>query len=300
MQELRLIPPAQIWVLSKFLHYRLLLGLATIGSLIDIILFSSPPFFIASITRELFDERYYELAIWILLFAVVAIIQSVSFLIGTYNNEVLAHRISTDITAELFQALQGRSMTYLNRLDLGEIMSRATNDTRRLNIGISPAYREFLIAIAQVFVITGFLWYFDSRFIPLFLAMILIYFTLLFGYVRRFYPFEKRILTDFDKVSTTATEALSGIRELKSFIAERRYLKMFRHYSQIHVNTNYQIGKGEALYFPELALWVGVGIAAIAGFSWIISQTLTISSFIGAFGSFKHSDLFPITLAGVV
>ena len=119
----------------------------------------------------------------------MAIIQSSNFFVATYFNEILARRITTDITADLFKTLQTRPLQYLDRIDLGEIMARATNDTRNLNIGLSPAYRITTEAILHIFIVAGMLWYFDARFILFLLFFVGIYSFFAFKYVKTVYKY---------------------------------------------------------------------------------------------------------------
>ena len=282
-----IIPKAQRWIIHKLFQYRLYLFLTTLGSILDIILFSLPPLFVAAIINELFGARRTSILIFIvILFLIVAVIQSSNFFMASYFNEILAHRITTDITADLFNTLQNRSLQYLDRIDLGEIMARATNDTRRLNIGLSPAYRITIDAVIQIFVVAAMLWYFDVRFIIFLIFFVPIYGFFALIYLRVVYKYEKQILSDFERVSVVANESFTGIRELKSFTAENRFKNMYNEASIIHATTNYRIRKNEALYLPHLVFWIFSALVAITGFYWIVNNTLTIVGFVGALGAF--------------
>ncbi|MHA1982776.1 MAG: ABC transporter ATP-binding protein [Candidatus Hodarchaeales archaeon] len=284
---MELIPKAQLWVIKELLNYKKMLFITTLGALADIVLFSSPPIFLAGIIEELFGlQRLEIIALWIMIFIVVAIVQVTFFFLAAYYNEVLAHRITTDISADLYMTLQNRSLSYLDRFDIGEIMARASNDTRRLNIGLSPAYRLVIQIFLQIVVITLMLNYFEPRFVPLYFIMLPIFFLLVYLYLRKVYPIEVRLLTDFEKISVVSAESISGIKELKSYVAEKRFLDRFNSYSKIHSQTNYQQGKNEALYYPYLLFWFFVGLFAFTGIFWILDGSLTIAAFAGAIGSF--------------
>ncbi|MHA1990377.1 MAG: ABC transporter ATP-binding protein [Candidatus Hodarchaeales archaeon] len=284
---MEIIPKAQLWVIRELFKYKKMSFITTLGALVDIILFSTPPIFLAGIIEELFGSQRLEIvALWIFVFIIVAVVQVTFFFLAAYYNEVLAHRITTDISADLYMTLQNRSLSYLDRFDIGEIMARASNDTRRLNIGLSPAYRLVIQIFLQIVVITLMLNYFEPRFVPLYFFMLPFFFLLVYLYLRKVYPIEVRLLTDFEKISVVSNEAVSGIKELKSYVAEKRFLDRFNSYSKIHSQTNYQQGKNEALYYPYLLFWFFVGLFAIIGIFWILDESLTIAAFAGAISSF--------------
>ncbi|MHA2365841.1 MAG: ABC transporter ATP-binding protein [Candidatus Hodarchaeales archaeon] len=281
-----MIPPAQRWILKQLFYYKRLLFLSTLGAVVDIILFSLPPLIVAEVIRELFGEGSTKVIFfWLMFFLILAFIQTSHFFMAGYYNEVLAHRVTTDITALLFSKLQSRSLTYLDKFDLGEIMARATNDTRQLNIGLSPAYRLIIQSILQAFIIAGMLWWFEPRFI-FFLIFIIPYIWLNFHYLRRIYPKQKKLLTDFEKISIISNETFTGIQELKSFTAEEKFSTLFEDRSREHAKTLYERGKIQAFYYPVLLFWVFVGIVALTGVFWIIDGSLGIPEFAGALGAF--------------
>lgn len=281
------IPKAQVWVLKKLFQYKKMFFLTSIGAFVDIVLFTTPPLFLAGIIQELFgDQRIEILTCWILAFFVVAIIQVTFFFLAGYYNEVLAHRVTTDITADLFKTLQNRSLSYLDQFDVGEIMARASNDTRRLNIGLSPAYRLIIQIFLQIVIITLMLNVFENRFIFVFYLLLPGFFFLVYLYLKRVYPVEVKLLTDFEKLSVVSRESIEGIRELKSYTSEKKFLNRFNTHSKIHADTNYLQGKNEALYYPYLLYWIFAGIFAILGIIWITDGTLTIANFTGAIGTY--------------
>lgn len=278
---------AQIWVVKELLKYKLYLVLSTIGSTVDIVLFSLPPLIVAEVIRILFGDQDFQLIlVWLLFFLVLAVVQSSNFFIGSYFNEVLAHRVTTDITAELFQRLQNRSLSYLDQYDVGQIMARATNDTRQLNIGLSPAYRFVVMAGVQLLVVGAMLVHFEPRILIVVGALLPAYLFFLYKYIRKIYPLQDQLLKDFEKISVTANETFTGIQELKSYVGERRFFNRFRDTSQAHAQTLYRRGKVEGFFYPLLVFWFGVAVTAVVGVGWVLDGSLTISDFAGALGAF--------------
>ena len=62
-------------------------------------------------------------------------------LLGNVLNEFLAQRLERDARDELYLSLLGKSLTFHGRQRLGDVMARATNDVRQLNLMFSPGLR---------------------------------------------------------------------------------------------------------------------------------------------------------------
>ena len=78
-----------------------------------------------------------------------AIFQAAIYFSLNFLNEVLAHRVTTDITEELFETVQGKSLAYHDQKDIGQIMARASGDTRTINMALSPG----IVRIISLFTI---------------------------------------------------------------------------------------------------------------------------------------------------
>ena len=64
--------------------------------------------------------------------------QGLTGLARNYSAEFIAQRIERDARDELYASLLGKSQTFHGRQRIGDIMARATNDVRQLNLMFSP------------------------------------------------------------------------------------------------------------------------------------------------------------------
>src|SRR5262249_45008315 len=58
--------------------------------------------------------------------------------LGVFGSEFIAQRLERDARDELYLNLLGKSQTFHNRQQIGDIMARATNDVRQLNAMMNP------------------------------------------------------------------------------------------------------------------------------------------------------------------
>jgi ATP-binding cassette, subfamily B, bacterial len=61
-------------------------------------------------------------------------------MVARLSAELLAQRIQRDSRAELYLNLLGKSQTFHNRQQVGDIMARANNDVRMLDFMMSPGF----------------------------------------------------------------------------------------------------------------------------------------------------------------
>ncbi|MEL0163801.1 MAG: ABC transporter ATP-binding protein [Candidatus Heimdallarchaeota archaeon] len=183
----------------------------------------------------------------------ISIAQVLLFFLTSFINEILAHRVSTDMTADLFNELQGRSLSYHDSKDVGDIMARASNDTRTINMGISPGLRILIAYISIWFVGLFVLLILFPSFTILFIVIsFLLFLFLTFKYGKSIEPLSTKALNKLSEVSSITNDSLVGIRDIKIFTAEkileRKFIKKTTKESEIKERE----GKLGAWFYPNL------------------------------------------------
>lgn len=183
----------------------------------------------------------------------ISIAQVLLFFLTSFINEILAHRVSTDMTADLFNELQGRSLSYHDSKDVGDIMARASNDTRTINMGISPGLRILIAYISIWFVgLYVIIILLPSFTILLNVISFLLFLFLTFKYGKSIEPLSTKALNKLSEVSSITNDSLVGIRDIKIFTAEkileRKFIKKTTKESEIKERE----GKLGAWFYPNL------------------------------------------------
>lgn len=183
----------------------------------------------------------------------ISIAQVLLFFLTSFINEILAHRVSTDMTADLFNELQGRSLSYHDSKDVGDIMARASNDTRTINMGICPGLRILIAYISIWFVgLYVIIILLPSFTILLNVISFLLFLFLTFKYGKSIEPLSTKALNKLSEVSSITNDSLVGIRDIKIFTAEkileRKFIKKTTKESEIKERE----GKLGAWFYPNL------------------------------------------------
>ena len=100
--------------------------------------------------------------------------------------EFMAQRVERDGRDELYVSLLGKSQTFHNRQRIGDIMARATNDVRMLNIMFSPGLMlitDSLVGLVAPFVLISQI---DTRLLLMPAVFVVLFAITIRGYARQF------------------------------------------------------------------------------------------------------------------
>ncbi len=205
----------------------------------------------------------------------LAIFQAMVFFSICFVNEVLAHRITTDMTYELFKSLQFRSLTYHDSKDVGQIMARATGDTRTVNIALSPGIR-IVIAILTTWIVALYITALIHWVLVLVTLIVLIIFLISSAiYGKGLISFSTQTLNDFSEVSEVTSDFLTGIREVKGYNAESWAEKIFMRKTVKHQVSKIREGERGAWFYPILV--VTIYVVGLIGISLYLAFEGTIT-----------------------
>ncbi|MCH8908686.1 MAG: ABC transporter ATP-binding protein [Candidatus Heimdallarchaeota archaeon] len=277
---------ASFWVYKYLKAHPGKLWFVVITAVVEPFLYMLPLFITANIIGILADGGGWSEVrpiFWLLI--PIAILQVLIFFVSSLLNEILAHRTTTDITYDLFETLQNRSLTYHDGKNVGDIMARATNDTRALNMALSPGLR--LILANGVMWMVGFIIMFSVSFLVGIIGIVVyvIFVKLLFVYGRQVKPLSIKVLEELSQISEVTTDTIHGIRDVKAYSSETIFDKKFVKRSVKHTLAKEREGRVGAWFYPDLI--VRIFLVGVVGYALF----LTFS------GSMSIRDLVLLTIA---
>jgi ATP-binding cassette subfamily B protein len=186
--------------------------------------------------------------------------QGVTGLVRNFSIEFLAQRIERDARDELYVSLLGKSQTFHGRQRIGDIMARATNDVRALNLMFSPGLMlivDSLMAIVVPIVLIGQLGW-KLLLVPL--VFVVLWAVTVADYNRRLKPVSMAQREQFGTMNAGLAEAIAGIEVVKANAQEGyewgRFVGNARKFRDYFV----QQGEIQARYLPMLMFtlcWAG-------------------------------------------
>jgi ATP-binding cassette subfamily B protein len=173
-------------------------------------------------------------------------------LVRNYANEFIAQRIERDARDELYTSLLGKSQTFHGKQRIGDIMARATNDVRMLNIMFSPGIMlivDGLMGIVAPIILIGLL-NIQLLLVP---GLFLIAFTItVWDYARQLNPVSEALREQFGTMNAGLAEAVSGIEVVKGSAQEWQEIDNFVRNAASYRNYFVKQGLLQARYLPML------------------------------------------------
>jgi ABC-type multidrug transport system fused ATPase/permease subunit len=186
----------------------------------------------------------------------LAVIQALLYFSLSFVNEVLAHRVTTDMTQQLFESVQEKSVTYHDSKNIGDIMARATGDTRTVNIALSPGVR-IIIDVVLVWGVNFFLlnrihvWFALGS-----MVVFLIFMFVTFRYTKNIVPLSRKTRETFGEISEITNTSFSSVRELKAFVSEVWATNRMKKQTKLFYRRELKEGTKSAWFYPQLIITI--------------------------------------------
>nr|MBC8248156.1 ABC transporter ATP-binding protein [Anaerolineales bacterium] len=179
-----------------------------------------------------------------------AIGQGLTGLVRNFSIEFSAQRVERDARDELYVSLLGKSQTFHGRQRIGDIMARATNDVRMLNLMFSPGVMLITDSAMSVVVPVALIGRlrFELLLVP-FIFLILLAITLI-DYNRRLSPVSTARREQFGTMNAGLAEAIAGIEVVKANVQERYEWGKFTQDARLFRDYFVKQGEIQARYLP--------------------------------------------------
>ncbi|MBY8985817.1 MAG: ABC transporter ATP-binding protein [Candidatus Lokiarchaeota archaeon] len=214
--------------------------------------------------------------------------------------EIIAQRMERDCRREFFSNLLGKSQSFHEQQQIGELMARVTDDVRMLNFLISPAisliFESFTALVIPIFYIVFFF--------PIQLILAPIIFAILFlislrGYVRKIAPITGRLRAFFGMMNSTLNETLTGIEVVKATVKEARELEKYTSKAKGYRDAFIEQAKVQSKYLPFLLLALTATIGLTHGIILNFLDLLSIGQIIGYLGLLRQLR-FPTMISAFI
>jgi ATP-binding cassette subfamily B protein len=178
--------------------------------------------------------------------------QGLTGAIRNYAGEFIAQRVERDARHELYVSMLGKSQTFHGRQRIGDIMARATNDVRSLNMMFSPGVMlitdSLMNTVVPILVIASIRT--ELLLVPLIFVVLLILSIL--DYNRRLSPVSIAMRDQFGEMNAGLAESIAGIDVVKANVMERYEWEKFTHNARRFRDLFVRQGEIQARYWPML------------------------------------------------
>lgn len=173
---------------------------------------------------------------------------------------VMSRHIEYDQKNEVYRHYQKLDTQFFKTHDTGDLMSRMAEDVSRVRMYTGPAIMYLTNLVAVILFSTFYMWKKNPELTvwaltPLPLLAVTIYFVNSIINKK-----SERIQALLSDLTTNAQQSYSGIRVIKSYVQEKAMYHFFEKNSEEYKNNALGLAKLEAVYFPAMALIIGISI----------------------------------------
>ncbi len=270
------------WFFKHILKERLLSIILLIFLIVFIGTVSITPLFIGDIFTELAKENSsFKVIVSASLFiAGAGIIRATADFTQSYANEILAHKITKNVTEEFYKGMLEKSQEFHDRVRIGDVMARATYDTRQMNIFISPGIK-FLFegTFTLIFSVSLMIWI-NPKLTLLLLMGLPIYIVTIRDYNKNLRPISQAQMEQNSILNARLQESVTGIRVIRAFVKEQAEIKEFDRETDKLREINTRRGIISAKYYPVILTFLLITLSFVWGSYEVINGRLGIGELI--------------------
>lgn len=287
------------WIISHVMRYPFFPLAGILASVLNNVCYSSIQVFIGRGFDLISTPGWDVAALLRLALSVIgaAVGQGLTGLTRNYAIEFLAQHMERDARDELYVSLLGKSQTFHGQQRIGDIMARATNDVRMLNLMLSPGLSliiDSILAAAVPIIMIGWL-RFELLLVP---AIFLVLFAItLADYNRKLNPVSMARREQFGTMNAGLAEAIAGIEVVKANAQERQEGAKFVNDARLFRDYFVRQGEIQARYLPMLMFalaWAGGFLHAMLLWRAGSISLGEVVAFMGLMGAFRFPTFISI------
>ncbi len=253
------------WILKHMFHgsNKILLFIVFFTTIISANLNSITYIVLGNALVDFMLGNYLTLLSHVILILILNLSTPILRVISFMLREIVAHRMERDTRREFYTNLLGKSQSFHEQQQIGDLMARVTNDVRMLNFLVSPAISYIFESFTTLFIpIIYIILFYPPQliFAPILFAILFLF--SLKSYVHKLGPVTLRLRSFFGMMNATLAETLNGIEVVKATVQEHKELEKYYSKARSYRDAYIDQGKIQAKYFPLLliALTVTIGL----------------------------------------
>ncbi|GHO86652.1 ABC transporter ATP-binding protein [Dictyobacter formicarum] len=293
------------WIASHLLRYKFYVFGFMLLCIVTNALYASIPFLTGSAFNAVLNKEtaISQLGMIALSLLGVIVIQGVFDLSARFFAEILSKRFARNAREELYTSLLGKSQTFHNRQQVGDVMARASNDMTQLSDMVSPAFDIIFDSFTSLTVNIIFIGLVNPQLLLVPCIYIVVFFFALRHYSRQLSPVSDRMREEFGKTNAVLNEAVAGIEVVKATAQEKQEVHKFITRASRYRDFYVQNGKIQGRYLPTLLLGVALALAFLHGLYLLSHHEISLGAlitFMGLISNLRFVTFMSIWTFGLV
>jgi ATP-binding cassette, subfamily B, multidrug efflux pump len=215
---------------------------------------------------------------------------------------VMSRRIEFDQKNEIFKHYQELDTSFYKTHNTGDLMNRISEDVSRVRMYTGPAIMYLVNLAVRISLCTYFMARKDWQLTIYVLAPLPILAIIIYYVNTIIHKKSEKIQALLSDLTTNAQQSYSGIRVIKSYVQEKAMFGFFNKNSDEYKKNAIGLAKVESLYFPSMALMIGLSTIITVGIGSFqaLSDPATRAGIIVEFIIYINMLTFPVSAIGWV
>ncbi|MHA1827329.1 MAG: ABC transporter ATP-binding protein [Candidatus Heimdallarchaeaceae archaeon] len=270
------------WLFKHILREKKLVSIMVFFLIFFIATVSFTPMLIGDIFDELAKENssFLEIIKTALLIALAGIIRTLADFTQSYTNEVIAHKVTKNVTEEFYDDMLKKSHEFHDRVRIGDIMARATYDTRQMNIFISPGLKFLLEGFFTILFSVSLMIYISPKLTLILVFALPFYIITIYDFNKKLQPISKAQVEQNSRLNEFLQESVTGIRIIRSFVKEDEEINYFDIQADKLREINTQRGILSTKYYPILITILVIAFSFLWGSFEVTKGSISLSQLV--------------------
>ncbi|MGE0554958.1 MAG: ABC transporter ATP-binding protein [Gemmatimonadales bacterium] len=193
--------------------------------------------------------------------------------------------VERDLRNDLYAKLLRLPTAYFDRMPIGDLMARATNDLLSVRMVAGPAIMYLGDTLTRAVVLIPSMWILSPTLTLLALVPLLALPLLEARLGRLVHERSAAIQTHFGALTDYVHQNISGVRIVRAYSQETREMDGFARLNREYVRLNLSLARAQAALSPALALLGGLGGAVVlyVGGRLVLSDAISAGAFVAFF-----------------
>lgn len=221
---------------------------------------------------------------WFFLITAIATLRSILQYFGGLSSLIIGQNLLTILREKIFKQVQSLDIKWHWKHGLGEVLTRTTRDADKLKEALINFWRQVFESTLVVFVSIGLLCWYHPLLGLIPLIFIVLGLSILFSLINKMVVLDHQVGLSYEKISTSLSENIQGIRVVKAFGLEQKQSSQFNQFITNFINHSTDAIRFGAKYLPIPQIIIAMLYVWVMGFgAYLISvQKLEIGEFVAA------------------
>ncbi|MBQ0029652.1 MAG: ABC transporter ATP-binding protein/permease [Paludibacteraceae bacterium] len=194
---------------------------------------------------------------------VFTIVGAVGGVLSIYAAANVAYRVSADVRRDMFSHIHKLSFSFVDKLQIGSLITRMTDDVTRVQRVIQASLRLLFRAPIMFVSAIALLLMLDVNIAVVLVVMVPLLLVFIFLLLRNTIPFFAVVQQKLDGLNGFLREMLAGIKVVKTYAGEKSEQRRFQGVNQDWTSTSISVALRTSLLMPISALIIDFGVISV-------------------------------------